>query len=212
MLLDFFATFFASAMALLPIFAQDILHVGAQGYGLLSAAPAAGALVASARHAAADRPPRAAAGAMLLWAVVVLRAGDRRVRAFALVLAGVACLALSGATDTVSTIIRNLVRQLETPDAMRGRMIGVNMVFFQGGPQLGELEAGLGRPSGWAPRRRSSPAASGASSRRRSSRRSRPMICALSRGGVAVTAVRLFRQLHLERERFDRRHLIGSQA
>jgi MFS family permease len=52
------------------------------------------------------------------------------------------CLAMTGATDTVSTIIRNIVRQLETPDRLRGRMTGVNMVFFQGGPQLGELEAG----------------------------------------------------------------------
>ena len=53
-----------------------------------------------------------------------------------------ACLALTGATDTVSMVIRNIVRQLETPDRLRGRMIGVNMVFFIGGPQLGELEAG----------------------------------------------------------------------
>src|ERR1019366_549536 len=52
------------------------------------------------------------------------------------------CLALTGATDTVSMIIRNIIRQLETPDRLRGRMMGVNMVFFQGGPQLGELEAG----------------------------------------------------------------------
>ena len=54
-----------------------------------------------------------------------------------------ACLAMSGAADAVSMIIRNLVRQLETPDAMRGRMVGINMIFFMGGPQLGELEAGL---------------------------------------------------------------------
>ena len=52
------------------------------------------------------------------------------------------CLMLTGATDTVSMVIRNVVRQLETPDRLRGRMTGVNMVFFQGGPQLGELEAG----------------------------------------------------------------------
>src|SRR5437870_10831363 len=52
------------------------------------------------------------------------------------------CLAMTGATDTVSMIIRNIVRQLETPDRLRGRMTGVNMVFFMGGPQLGELEAG----------------------------------------------------------------------
>ena len=50
---------------------------------------------------------------------------------------------LTGATDTVSMVIRNIVRQLETPDRLRGRMMGVNMVFFMGGPQLGELEAGL---------------------------------------------------------------------
>jgi len=53
------------------------------------------------------------------------------------------CLALTGASDTVSTVIRNIVRQLETPDWLRGRMTGVNMVFFLGGPQLGELEAGV---------------------------------------------------------------------
>ena len=54
------------------------------------------------------------------------------------------CLALTGATDTVSMVIRNIIRQLETPDRLRGRMTGVNMVFFMGGPQLGELEAGRG--------------------------------------------------------------------
>jgi len=54
-----------------------------------------------------------------------------------------ASLALTGAADTVSMVIRNVVRQLETPDELRGRMSGVNMVFFMGGPQLGELEAGV---------------------------------------------------------------------
>jgi MFS family permease len=53
------------------------------------------------------------------------------------------CLALTGATDTVSMVLRNIIRQMETPDRIRGRMTGVNMVFFMGGPQLGELEAGL---------------------------------------------------------------------
>jgi MFS family permease len=53
------------------------------------------------------------------------------------------CLACVGAADTVSTVIRNIIRQLETPDELRGRMTGVNMMFFMGGPQLGELEAGL---------------------------------------------------------------------
>jgi MFS family permease len=53
------------------------------------------------------------------------------------------CLAATGAGDTVSMVFRGLIRQLETPDHLRGRMTGVNMIFFMGGPQLGELEAGL---------------------------------------------------------------------
>jgi MFS family permease len=142
MLLDFFATFFASAMALLPIFAQDILHVGARGYGLLAAAPAAGALLGSGAMLAASHR-LAHHGRTLVWAVVAY--GLATVvfgfsRAFWLTFA---CLAAAGAADAVSMVIRNLIRHLETPDAMRGRMVGVNMIFFMGGPQLGELEAGL---------------------------------------------------------------------
>jgi MFS family permease len=142
MLLDFVATFFASASALLPIFAQDILRVGARGYGLLSAAPSVGALLTSvALVPLIDRIDRR--GASMLWAVVGY--GLATVvfgfsRSFALTFL---CLALTGATDTVSMVIRNIIRQLNTPDAMRGRMTGVNMIFFMGGPQLGELEAGL---------------------------------------------------------------------
>jgi MFS family permease len=141
MLLDFFATFFSSATALLPIFAQDVLRVGARGYGWLYAAPAAGVLATSAAMVPlTERIERR--GRVLLWAV----AGY----GLATVLFGLSrsfwltffCLALTGATDTVSMVIRNVVRQLETPDRLRGRMTGVNMVFFMGGPQLGELEAG----------------------------------------------------------------------
>lgn len=141
MLLDFFATFFSSATALLPIFAQDILNVGAQGYGWLYAAPAAGAVVASAVMVPmTDRIEHR--GQTLLWAVAlfgVATVGFGASRSFWLTFF---CLAMVGATDTVSMIIRNIVRQLETPDRLRGRMTGVNMVFFMGGPQLGELEAG----------------------------------------------------------------------
>jgi MFS family permease len=141
MVLDFLATFFSAATALLPIFAQDILHVGARGYGLLYAAPAAGALLTSAAMVAGiERIERR--GPTLLWAVAV--------HGLATVLFGLSrsfavtflCLMLIGASDTVSIIIRNLIRQLETPDRLRGRMAGVNMVFFIGGPQLGEFEAG----------------------------------------------------------------------
>ena len=142
MLLDFIATFFASATALLPIFAQDILHVGARGYGWLYAAPSVGAVVAGVVTAhTIDRIDRR--GAVLLWSVAAYGA--------ATVVFGLSmsfwltlfCLACVGAADTVSTVIRNIIRQLETPDELRGRMTGVNMMFFMGGPQLGELEAGL---------------------------------------------------------------------
>jgi MFS family permease len=141
MLLDFFATFFSSATALLPIFAQDILQVGAKGYGWLYAAPAVGAMATSAVMVPmTERIERR--GLTLLWAVAAY--------GLATVVFGIshsfwltfACLAMTGATDTVSTIIRNVIRQLETPDRLRGRMTGINMVFFLGGPQLGELEAG----------------------------------------------------------------------
>lgn len=142
MMLDFFATFFSSATALLPIFAQDILKVGAHGYGWLYAAPSVGAVLASLGMIRwieqIDRR-----GLVLLWAVAVY--------GIATIFFGVstsfwltfACLAITGAADTVSMVIRNIIRQLETPDQLRGRMVGVNMVFFMGGPQLGELEAGL---------------------------------------------------------------------
>jgi MFS family permease len=141
MLLDFFATFFSSATALLPIFAQDILQVGANGYGWLYAAPAVGAMITSAAMVPlTERIERR--GPALLWAVTGF--------GLATVVFGLSrsfwltffCLAMTGATDTVSMIIRNIVRQFETPDRLRGRMMGVNMVFFMGGPQLGELEAG----------------------------------------------------------------------
>jgi MFS family permease len=142
MLLDFFATFFASATALLPMVATDVLGVGPAGYGLLSAAPSVGALLAGLVMAPlADRIRRR--GAVLLWAVAAYGAatvafGFARELAWAFL-----WLAVTGAADNVSMVLRNVIRQLATPDRMRGRMTSVNMIFFMGGPQLGELEAGL---------------------------------------------------------------------
>lgn len=142
MLLDFFATFFSSATALLPIFAQDVLHVGARGYGWLFAAPAVGAVIGSVAMIRFNDSIHKR-GPVLVWAVAAY--------GMSTVIFGIstsfwltfACLAASGLADAVSMVIRNLIRQLETPDALRGRMTGINMVFFMGGPQLGELEAGL---------------------------------------------------------------------
>ena len=141
MLLDFFATFFSSATALLPIFAQDVLHVGARGYGWLYAAPALGAvLMSAAMIPLSSRIERR--GPVLLWAVGGYGLATAVFGISTWFWLTFVCLALTGAMDTISMIIRNIVRQLETPDRLRGRMMGVNMVFFQGGPQLGEMEAG----------------------------------------------------------------------
>ena len=142
MLLDFFATFFSSATALLPIFAQDILKVGPAGYGWLYAAPAVGAVMMSAAMVLLTSRIRRR-GPVLLWAIVLYGIATVTFglsRSFWITFAA---LALTGVADTVSMVIRNIVRQLETPDRLRGRMIGVNMIFFVGGPQLGELEAGV---------------------------------------------------------------------
>ena len=125
-----------------PIFAQDILHVGARGYGWLYSASAVGAVAGSlAMVPLAHRIRRR--GRTVIWAVAgygLATVVFGLSRSFWLTFV---CLAWAGASDAVSMVIRNLVRQLETPDALRGRAIGISMMFFMGGPQLGELEAGL---------------------------------------------------------------------
>ncbi|RMF51234.1 MAG: MFS transporter [Anaerolineae bacterium] len=141
MLLDFFATFFASANALLPIFARDILHVGEIGYGWLSAAQSVGAALAAGVLSQVRELRRQ--GPILLLSVIAFGAAtilfglSRNYWLSFLALMG------TGAADSVSTVIRNTIRQLQTPDELRGRMVSVNQIFFIGGPQLGELEAGL---------------------------------------------------------------------
>ena len=142
MLLDFFATFFSSATALLPIFAQDILKVGAQGYGWLYAAPSVGAMLAGAAMVrASDKIDHR--GRVLLWSVALYGLATVVFGFSRVFWVTFLCLAVTGAADTVSMVLRNVIRQLATPDRMRGRMTSVNMIFFMGGPQLGELEAGL---------------------------------------------------------------------
>lgn len=142
LLLDFFATLFSSATALLPIFAQDILAVGPRGYGWLYAAPSVGAMLTSAVMVrGVDRIEQR--GPVLLWAVVAYGLATVAFGLSEYFWLTFLCLAATGAADTVSMVLRNVVRQLETPDHLRGRMVGVSTVFFMGGPQLGQLEAGL---------------------------------------------------------------------
>ena len=139
--LDFLATFFSGAMSLLPIFADQVLKVGARGYGVLAAAPAVGALLGSLLLSIRPLPPRQ--GRIFLWSVAAFGAATivfGLSRSFWLTLAALAGV---GFADAISTVIRQTLRQFITPDRLRGRMTSVNMIFFMGGPQLGELEAGV---------------------------------------------------------------------
>jgi len=141
MVLDFLATFFSSASALLPIFAADILKVDARGYGALLAAESVGAMAAGGLMAM--RPSARRQGRTILWAVLgygVATVVFGLSRSFLLTWLALCAV---GASDTVSTILRQTIRQLITPDRVRGRMTAVNMIFVMGGPQLGNLEAGL---------------------------------------------------------------------
>ena len=141
MLLDFWATFFSSARTMLPIVAADLLKTDAAGYGLLSTAQAAGSLVAGLWMS--FRADIRRQGMVLLVSVAIYGAATALFGVATSFAVSYLLFAVTGAADTVSTVIRNVIRQMATPDEMRGRMTGVNMVFFQGGPQLGELEAGL---------------------------------------------------------------------
>src|SRR5438477_3939270 len=140
MTLDFVATFFASANQLLPIYAKDILNVGARGYGVLGAAPAAGAIVAGlimARLGVLKKQGVTVIVSVAFYGAAMIGFGVSRGFWISLLM-----LALTGAADTVSTILRQTIRQLVTPNKLRGRMTSINMIFFMGGPQLGEVEAG----------------------------------------------------------------------
>ena len=142
MLLDFIATFFSSARTMLPIVASDILGVGAVGYGWLATADSMGAVIAGSALATRGEQLRRQ-GPLLLACVVVYGAATALFGISTIFTVSFLMLMLVGAGDAISTVIRGTVRQLSTPDALRGRMTSVNMMFFMGGPQLGELEAGL---------------------------------------------------------------------
>jgi MFS family permease len=140
MTLDFAATFFASATLLLPIFAQERLHVGARGYGFLAAAPAIGSVLTAlvmARIGTFRKQGRLVVASVAVFGVATAGFGVSTVYWLSLLM-----LAITGAADTVSTVLRQTIRQLVTPNQLRGRMTSINMMFFMGGPQLGELEAG----------------------------------------------------------------------
>lgn len=139
--LDMIAVLFGGAIALLPIFAQDILQVGAEGFGILRAAPAVGAaitMIGSTRF-----PVHRAAGQKLLWAVFGFGVS---ILVFGLSTSfwlSVFALFMSGALDGISMVIRQTILQLKTPDSMRGRVASVNSMFVGSSNELGAFESGL---------------------------------------------------------------------
>lgn len=142
MILDFLATFFGTANILMPVFAKDVLHVGAQGLGFLYSAPAiggvfAGILIAALHHKIRNQG-KIIIAAVILYGLATIAFGLSKFFSLSLVF-----LVLVGFGDMVSTIIRNTIRQMVTPDHLRGRMGSITRMFFQGGPQLGEMEAGF---------------------------------------------------------------------
>jgi MFS family permease len=139
--LDLFAVLLGGAVALLPAYARDVLHADSTGLGLLRAAPGVGAALTS--LALAARPPSRHVGAWMFGGVavfglatVVLGQTDRLAIA-------IAALFLTGAGDMVSVYVRHLLVQLETPDAIRGRVSAVNAIFIGASNELGEFESGL---------------------------------------------------------------------
>lgn len=140
MVLDFGATFFASANTLLPYFAQFVLHVNEVAYGWLASAASVGAVAVGlviSQFGRIHNQGKLLLGSVLLFGISAIIFGASR--SYAVVFAA---LVLGGAADSISTIIRNTIRNLQTPDRLRGRMTGINQIFFSGGPQLGEIEAG----------------------------------------------------------------------
>jgi MFS family permease len=140
--LDFFATFFGSPEALLPIYASAILHIGPQGLGILMAAMPIGAVVLAPFTGVAGRIARQGLGvvmAIMFWGLCITAFGFFPAPLWL----GVLFLAGAGAADMVSLILRSLVRQLLTPDEYRGRSSGANAMFVIGGPMLGQFESGL---------------------------------------------------------------------
>jgi len=139
--LDLFVVLLGGSVALMPIFAQEILHTGPRGLGMLRAAPAAGALVIS--FILARFPMRHRAGLRLFFCVGLFGVGTIVFGLSRNLVLSLAALAVAGAADMVSVVIRSSVLQLATPPEMRGRVSAVNSLFVGGSNELGEFESGL---------------------------------------------------------------------
>jgi MFS family permease len=139
--LDLFSVLLGGAEALLPVFADQILHVGPQGLGILRAAPAAGAVIASVYLA--HRPPIRRAGRTLLYSVAVFALCIVGFGVSRSVVLSVAVLAISGMADNVSVLIRSTLLQVLTPEHLLGRVSSVNSIFVGSSNELGAFESGV---------------------------------------------------------------------
>jgi MFS family permease len=140
-LLDLFAVLLGGAVALLPAYANDILKIGAKGLGLLRSAPGVGAMIMAA--VVAHRPISRRAGALMLWAVAGFGVFTLVFGLSRNVVLSVVALALVGACDMVSVVVRQTMIQLGTPDEMRGRVSAVNVIFIGASNEVGQFESGL---------------------------------------------------------------------
>lgn len=143
MILDFLATFFGTAMILMPVFAKDILHVGPQGLGLLYSAPAIGAVIAGVILSILPHHQIGNQGKIIIFSVIFYGLATIGFGLSKTYVLSVFFLMMVGFWDMIASVIRNTIRQLITPDHLRGRMVSIMRIFFQGGPQLGEIEAGF---------------------------------------------------------------------
>jgi MFS family permease len=141
MALDLFAVFFGGAIALLPIFATDILNVGATGFGLLNAAPAIGALTIM--FVAMKYPPKRHAGRLLHVAIAGFGVAMVGFALSTSVVLSFALLVVAGMCDGVSVVVRRAITRLFAPDAMRGRVSAVSTVFIGASNELGAFESGV---------------------------------------------------------------------
>jgi MFS family permease len=139
--LDLFAVLLGGAVALLPVYAREILMVGPSGLGVLRAAPGVGAIILS--IAVAHWPLRRRVGVTMLWCVFGFGVFTIVFGLSRNVALSVAALMLVGGCDTVSVIVRHTMIQLGTPDAMRGRVSAVNMVFIGASNEVGQFESGI---------------------------------------------------------------------
>jgi MFS family permease len=139
--LDLFAVLLGGATSLMPIFAQDILHAGPRGLGMLRAAPAIGALMVS--FTLTWKPIRRRAGALMFVCVGIFGAATVLFGLSKSLPLSMAALLVVGASDMVSVVIRSSVLQLGTPPEMRGRVSAVNSLFLGASNELGEFESGL---------------------------------------------------------------------